>query len=154
MGDKKGTLQFWIADGLTEKSRREKKLEPPDGRRWAFETELIAFFDNLIFNEDRNSGNIVYDKNWKVWMIDHTRAFRRFDELKKAASIRYCEQGVWEKLQTLDDELIEDRLQEFLNDAEIRALLSRRKELVSHLQEQIKKRGEAPVLWAFEELDE
>ncbi len=85
-------------------------------------------------------------------MIDHTRAFRRFTQLKNPQIIRYCERSVWERLRTLDDDLIKERLGEFLTSLEISSLLKRREKLVEHLQNQIARRGEAIVLWDFGEL--
>ena len=36
----------------------------------------VRLFDQLITNVDRNLGNLLIDKNWTVWMIDHSSAFR------------------------------------------------------------------------------
>ena len=33
-------------------------------------------FDELIQNRDRNPGNSLWTTDWKLWLIDHTRAFR------------------------------------------------------------------------------
>jgi hypothetical protein len=30
-------------------------------------------FDQLIYNTDRNLGNLLIDGDWRIWMIDHTR---------------------------------------------------------------------------------
>jgi hypothetical protein len=35
----------------------------------------MALFDQLIFNDDRNQGNMLIGKDWKVWLIDHTQDF-------------------------------------------------------------------------------
>jgi hypothetical protein len=36
----------------------------------------MRVFDQLIYNTDRNTGNVLYDTGWRLWGIDHTRAFR------------------------------------------------------------------------------
>ena len=36
----------------------------------------MRVFDELIANTDRNQGNMLIDKQWKLWLIDHTRGFR------------------------------------------------------------------------------
>ncbi len=151
IGRRKGSLQLWIENAMTDKSRRRKDLKAPDQRRWALERQLMYLFDNLISNDDRNQGNILYDSEWKLWMIDHTRAFRRFPQLRNPQVIRYCERSVWDKLRALDDDLIKERLGQFLTSGEISTLLKRREKLVEHLQCQIATRGEATVLWDFEE---
>ena len=84
-------------------------------------------------------------------MIDHTRAFRKFTQLRNPQIIRYCERSVWERLRTLDDDLIKERLAQFLTSREISSLLKRREKLVEHLQGQIAKRGVGAVLWDFKE---
>ena len=43
---------------------------------------MMQLFDQLISNVDRNQGNIVYTKDWRLWLIDHTRAFRKNTELE------------------------------------------------------------------------
>ena len=42
----------------------------------------MRLFDSLIFNDDRNPGNYLFDADWKLWMIDHSRAFQMRRELK------------------------------------------------------------------------
>jgi len=37
---------------------------------------VVRLFDQLIYNTDRNLGNLLIDKSWRLWMIDHTRAFK------------------------------------------------------------------------------
>ena len=151
VGQLEGSLQLWIENAFTEKSRKAKNLKPVNRRRWALERQLMYLFDNLIFNDDRNQSNILYDSEWKLWMIDHTRAFRRFSRLKNPSVLRYCERSVLKKLKTLDGERVKQRLKELLTGREISSLLKRRDELVKHFQHQIDTRGEQVVLWDFQE---
>ena len=151
IGRREGSVQLWIEDAITDKARQRRNLKELDQRRWGLERQLMYLFDNLIYNDDRNQGNILYDSEWKLWMIDHTRAFRRFTQLRNPQVIRYCERGVWDRLRTLDDDLIKERLGQFLTSWEIKGLLKRREKLVEHLQGQIAKRGEGAVLWDFKE---
>ena len=37
---------------------------------------VMYVFDELIQNRDRNAGNIMWERDSKMWMIDHTRAFQ------------------------------------------------------------------------------
>jgi len=43
--------------------------------------------NSLIYNYDRNLGNLLIDKSWNVWMIDHGRAFKIFKELKDPGNL-------------------------------------------------------------------
>ncbi len=60
IGRRKGSMQLWIENAMTDRSRKKNNLKAPDQRRWALEKQLMYLFDNLIFNDDRNQGNILY----------------------------------------------------------------------------------------------
>ena len=80
---KRGALTWWIDDViLNEQARVAKKVTPPDPTSWNAQTLILRVFDELIANTDRNQTNLLIDKHWKVWMIDHSRAFRRTPDLK------------------------------------------------------------------------
>jgi hypothetical protein len=143
-----GSLQVWIEKAVTEKERKEKNLTPPNASRWIEQLDTIRLFDKLIKNVDRHEGNLLIDQNWKVWMIDHTRAFRWAQtEVEGIDSVRRCERTMWERLQALDEGTIKERLGDYLRPAEIDALLKRRTQLVQHLQQRIALRGEDSVLF-------
>jgi hypothetical protein len=149
---KKGSLQAWVENALTETSRTKKKIQPPDEQQRAKQIHNMWTFDALVFNTDRNSGNILYDKDWKLWLIDHTRAFRRFPDLQRPIQASRCDRKLWERLQNVDDATIGERLKPYLSSWEIKGLLERRRKLVAHLRKLIAERGEAKVLFDYEEL--
>ena len=117
VGGKSGTLQTWVPNAITEKERVEKQIQFSRGLaqwRWAVQWQIVYIFDNLIANEDRNRGNILLDPEGKLWMIDHTRAFRRQATLPYPEKIEYCEKNLWDKLRTLKDEELTNQLDDFL----------------------------------------
>ena len=150
---KKGTLQAWVENVTTEKALRKTTDVPPSGGitrwRWIMQRQNIYIFDNLIYNEDRNLGNILIEPDWKLWMIDHTRAFRRWKELLNPDQIQFSERSLWEKLQTLDETLVRERLEKFLNPAEMNGLIERTGLLVDHIQKLIDDRGQKAVLFTL-----
>jgi len=89
----------------------------------------------------------MYDKAWKLWLIDHTRAFRLFEELPELDQLQRIERGLWENLQKLDDELVRERMKGLLNGMEIKGLLKRRALLVEHFRARIAEKGEAAILF-------
>jgi hypothetical protein len=88
-------------------------------------------FDQLIQNVDRNLGNLVIDKNWGVWMIDHSRAFRLSRDLKSPKNLTKIERGALERLKGLDLEAINASIGDYLTSFEKRSLLQRRDEIVA-----------------------
>lgn len=150
---KKGTLQAWIEDVTTEKAMKKNNQKPPSGGidrwRWMMQWQVIHFFDNLVYNEDRNRGNVLIEPNWKLWMIDHTRAFRRWKELQYPEMVRYLERGVWEKVQALDESEVEERLQDYLTPYELSGLWERTSLLVDHVKTLIAEHGEGGVLFTL-----
>ena len=148
-----GTLQAWVENTTTQKALREETDIPPSGGinrwRWIMQRQNIYIFDNLIYNEDRNLGNILIEPDWKLWMIDHTRAFRRWKELMNPEQVQFAERSLWEKLQALDETEVRAKLQDFLNPAEMRGLIERTGLLVEHIQKLIDDRGEKAVLFTL-----
>jgi hypothetical protein len=144
---KPGSLQLWIENSMTEEERRDQGLEPPDQKKWSRNYQMMYLFDNLIFNDDRNYGNILADKTWNFWMIDATRAFVPLGELKTPSIVRVCSRRVWDRLQNVTDDEIKERLKDILKDSELEPLLVRRELLVEHLRREIEARGEGQVLF-------
>ncbi len=147
IGGVKGTLQMWIEGTITEEERKKKNLPLQDELHLNRQWEVMRIFDNLIYNEDRNSNNILYDRNGKLWMIDHTRSFTKYAELPYPSAIQSCERTLWEKLQRLDPAVAKMRLEKYLRASQIDALIERKRELVGHIQEMIAEKGEDFVLF-------
>ena len=75
VGRQRGLVQYWVEGAHNETDRIQQKLQYDSDCSFSRQHQLINAFDVLIHNLDRNTGNILYDANWQVWMIDHTRAF-------------------------------------------------------------------------------
>ncbi|MBI4553644.1 MAG: hypothetical protein HY710_15370 [Candidatus Latescibacteria bacterium] len=147
---KDGSLQIWLEQTITEGDRQKRRIAPLDRQNWERQMQVITVFDNLIYNEDRNRGNCLIDQQWKLWMIDHTRAFRLYSELLDPKYITQCDRHLWAKLQTLDEAAVRKQLDPYLRAGEIDALLKRRLKLIDHIQKLIKERGEQAVLFTLD----
>ena len=150
-GHTRGSVQIWVEGAMTEADRLEKKLEPPDVRRWNRQIQTMKVFDAVIYNTDRNQGNILATRDWKVWMIDHTRAFRRYRKPPSTEELRQCERRLFARLGSLDEALARKRLVPYLQKPEIEALLARSRYIVGRLKTLIAERGEAQVLYDLDE---
>ena len=106
---------------------------------WVETMQMVRVFDQLIYNVDRNMGNLLITTDWHVWAIDHTRAFRLHKTLAKPEHVARCDRGVFERLKHLDKEVLERELGEYLTGWERDAVLARRDEIVKIIE----KAGEA-----------
>jgi len=144
-----GSLQIWIENAMRETDRQKKKIQPPDPRHWNQQVQTMRLFDQLIYNTDRNMGNILIDPDWQLWMIDHTRAFRRHDELRDPVGFVQVERGVWEKLKNLNRAEAEQRLRPYLRKFEIEAVLKRREILIQYIERLVAEKGEDKVFFTW-----
>ena len=147
VGGRAGSAQLWIEGAMTEEDRLKRGLAPPDGVRWSQQMAERRVFDNLINNIDRNQGNLLIDADWKLWLIDHTRAFGRDRSLPYEDRLNRISRQLWSRVKDLDAEVLRDRLRPYLGEAEIRALLHRRTLLVQFFEERIARLGESAVLF-------
>ena len=126
---------WWLDDVLMDEGDRlKKKIEAPDRGYWSRQTTMMRLFDQLISNVDRNMGNIVYTKDWRLWPIDHTRAFRKNTDLKTPAHVTRCERRVFERLKALDQPTLKREVGKWLDEGQIKALLARRDQIVKKLE--------------------
>ncbi len=144
-----GSLQLWIEGAVTETDRRDQDYTLLDDESLSQRWQVMLVFDNLIFNDDRNRGNYLYDKRGKLWMIDHTRSFRTDEELPYPSGILYSERRLWEGLQKLESSVMRTRLQKYLGPSELESLIKRKDQLVEYIREMIAERGEEEVLFSF-----
>ena len=129
---KTGSFTWWVDDVLMDEGERLKtKAQSPEPDAWNQQMWHVRLFDQLIQNVDRNLGNLVIDKNWGVWMIDHSRAFRLSRDLKSPKNLTKIEKGALERLKGLDLETINASIGDYLTSFEKRSLLQRRDEIVA-----------------------
>jgi hypothetical protein len=147
--DGKGAaLTWWLDDVMMdEKERLAKDAHGPDRERTAMQTHIMRVFDELISNRDRNMGNLLWTNDWKMWMIDHTRAFRLGDELQRPAALLRVERSLLDGMRTLTEPDMRKAIGGSLTTAEVRAVLARRDVIVKLLDAKIAERGEASVLY-------
>jgi hypothetical protein len=146
---KRGAFTWWLDNRLmTEKERYETRQEAPDVEAWSRQVHVVRIFDQLIFNFDRNLGNLLIDKSWQLWMIDHTRAFKVFKDLRDQKQLPgNCPRRLLAALRALDEPTLKTRAGGLLSMGQIEGLLGRRDRIVAHYDRLIAARGEAAVLY-------
>jgi len=126
---------WWIDDVLMEEGERlKKKLQPPSSAAWNQQMQLVRMFDQLIANVDRNMGNLVITRDWRIWAIDHTRAFRTHNTLATPANVTRADRAVVERMKTLDRNTLRAATERHLSSFEIDSLLKRRDAIVQRLE--------------------
>ncbi len=146
---KSGALSWWMDDVLMDEQEREAKgAQPPNGALgFARQRQTMWVFAELVRDTDRNKGNVVYTKDWRVIMLDFTRAFRLQKELKDLATLNGCGRDLLTRLRALTEPALKEAVEHHLTGAEVAALLARRDLLVAHFERLIAQRGEAAVLY-------
>ena len=131
----KAAFTWWVDDVMMDEMERSKKqVLPPDPLYWNVQVGVMRVFDELIANTDRNQGNMLIDKQWKLWMIDHTRGFRSTTSLRTPQIIRRCDRTLLEKMRALTYDGLKAQLDAYLTEYEMKALLKRRDLLVAHIE--------------------
>jgi hypothetical protein len=143
-----GSMTWWLDNiWITEAERRDRGIKPPASQFWVDELNTVRVFDQLIYNTDRNQGNLLITPDWKVWMIDHTRAFRTMVALqKKNALPGRIDHKVLRALRQLNTLQLKKELGAYLRPEEISAILGRRDLIVAHFDREISTKGEDLVL--------
>jgi hypothetical protein len=116
------------------KEEQKKEAEPPDVEKWNQQMQMVRVFDELIGNVDRNLGNLVITNDWRVWPIDHTRAFRTNKQLKTPANVTRADRAVFERMKALDKETLKKAVGKHLSTFQIDAILARRDAIVKRLE--------------------
>ncbi len=150
VGGKTGAVTWWVDDVLMDETKRNRtRTEPPDKNLWNKRINITRVFDQLIFNTDRNTGNILILKDWRIALIDHTRAFRIRRDLENPKALRQCDRQLFEKLKGLTENTLERELAQYLRPEEIKGLLARRDKIVAFFEGEIKSKGEGAVLYTM-----
>ena len=146
-GGRSGCFAWWLPVQMDEAERLKKKLEPPDVEAWNRQMVVMRVFSELVYDTDRNLGNVLIGKDWKLYMIDFTRAFRLYKDIKEPKNLTRCSRAVLEKLRTLDAAELKERTKGLLNKPEVEGVMARRDKIVAHFEKLVSQKGEAAVLF-------
>jgi hypothetical protein len=129
------SFTWWIDDVLMdEEERLAKKISPPDRDHWDKEIQVMHVYDQLMYNTDSNATNLLIDKQWRIWMIDHTRAFRLQKTLLDAKMLSGCDRSMLAKMKTLDAAKLQKEMKNYLDSGEIQGVLARRDLIVKFFE--------------------
>jgi hypothetical protein len=141
-----GSLSWWMDSLMDERRRRKEQIAPPDVLAWNRDMYRMRVFSALVRDTDRNLGNVLVSPEWRVIMLDFTRAFRLHAAIQ-AAEIQQCERQLLGRLEALTPASLSAAVSDYLTHAEAAAVLKRRDLLVTHVRGLIAARGEDKVLY-------
>ncbi len=157
----RGSCQLWVESKMSLKKKFNEKIKTPSYRvfNWNRAFYKQRAFDNLIANEDRHQNQYLITEDWRMILIDHSRSFRTskkftrkliYDEKYKEGPTFIMKQlphALYEKIKSLNAEVIKGVVGEYLINKEIEAMLVRKDLIVKWLDARIKKMGDDKVLY-------
>ena len=141
------SVSWWVSDAMMERDRFQKKITPPDVARWVQEMSAVKAFHELIADSDSNMTNMLITKDWRVWMIDFSRAFRPTKALQNPKELTKMDRKLLANLRRLSGEVLQQRLGRWLSRTEIEGVLARRDLIVQLFDRDVATKGEAAVLY-------
>jgi hypothetical protein len=137
---KNGAAVLWI-----ENTTSWSVARPPQGPepKWSLQLTRMKMFDQLIANIDRNQGNLIYDADWHLFLIDHSRAFTGKKDLKRLAPLGRVDRELWTKMAALTLADLDKGLGQWVGSNEKKAILLRRDLMAQQIKQMVAKRGES-----------
>jgi hypothetical protein len=127
----RGSFSWWVEDvQMDEDTRQHKRLQAPDQNSWNHQMHVVNVFNQLIYNIDLNMTNLLIDKNWDIWMIDFSRAFRPNPSLLDSKVLLECDTDLLAKLKQLDEATLKKEIGSYVESGGIKGLLTRRDKIV------------------------
>lgn len=149
VGGVRASVSWWVSDAIMERDRIQKNMKPPDVERWNHEMYAVRMFHELIADMDFNATNTLITNDWRVWMIDFSRAFRVTKALQYPDELSKTDRRLLAKLRGLSRDALQQKLGRWLTRPQIDAVLARRDLIVGIVDKEIAAKGEAAILYDF-----
>jgi hypothetical protein len=164
--NKAGALSLWIDTKYSLLDIMDKGIRFPASASKHVEDMgyLYRIWCCLIANDDPTQENIKFTEDWRMILIDHSRAFRSdktyttrlvfgVDGIKKYQStgkpylILRVPRDLYERIKALDAAAIGKAVGPYLTDKEIQSIVARTKLIEAEMDGMIKQYGEDKVLY-------
>jgi hypothetical protein len=142
-----GALSWWVPTKMDESERLKKKIEPPAPDDWNRQMHRMRLFAALVYDTDRNLTNVLIDEDWKLWMIDFSRAFRVPTTLVNEKDLVKADRALLSRLEALDGVEVARATRDYLTRDELDGVMKRRDRIVDHFNRLVAIRGERDVLY-------
>ena len=142
-----GSISWFVPSLMDESERLKKKVQPPNPAEWNSQMYRMRAFSSLVRDTDRNLTNVLITHQWKVMMIDFSRAFRLQPELLHQKDLAKMDRRLLAKLELLSRDQVKQATKDYLTNGELDAMMKRRDSLVAHFKKLIAELGEDKVLY-------
>jgi hypothetical protein len=142
-----GSLSWWVQSKMDEATRKKDNIQPPDLSAWNKQVSKMWVFSELIYDTDRNRTNMLITEDWKLWMIDFSRAFRPYHDLLEPRHLGMCDRQLLANLRQLKEADVLERTKPHLTKDLVKAVMARRDKIVALFDKQIAQKGESAVLY-------
>lgn len=142
-----GAISWWVPTKMDEAERLKNKIQPPPAVNWNDQMYRMRVFTALVYDTDRNLTNVLIDNDWKLWMIDFTRAFRRPDKLVNEKDLVRADRELLARIKALDGADVARVTKGYLNKPELEGVMKRRDKIIEHFDKLVAEKGEKEVLY-------
>lgn len=142
-----GALVEWIPNAGHEAQMKERPTGPQMAAL-AQQKGIMRLFDALILNVDRRQENWMVDKEtWKLYLIDHSRAFRDRKQLPEefTKQLVRMDQDLYTNLEDLDEAGLTELCEGLITGAQIKSLLARRNLILQKIDQDREDYGDSVV---------
>jgi hypothetical protein len=142
-----GSLSWWVPSKMDEVTRRKGNIQPPDLNAWNKQLNKMWVFSELIYDTDRNETNMLITEDWKLWVIDFSRAFRPYRDLLEPRHLGMCDRQLLANLRQLKEADVLEKTKPHLTKDLVKAVMARRDKIVAFFDQRIAQKGESAVLY-------
>src|SRR5512140_1013313 len=139
IGAETGAVTLWV-ENVTPWDAKAS-IRGPDPVAWARELVRMKMFDQLSGNIDRNQGNLMFDDEYHVVLIDHSRAFVDTLDMTKFQKYLFVDRPLWERMQALTIESVQPSLGKWVSKGMLLAMLQRRDRMKAEIDKMVAARG-------------
>ncbi|MBM3294652.1 MAG: hypothetical protein FJY82_09010 [Candidatus Aminicenantes bacterium] len=165
-----GALSLWADNKHSLLEVQEKGIPiPKDAFDDTEKTKYLArLWDSLVGNDDRTQQNVLYTDDWRMILIDHSRAFRSEDIHKRRLMFgrnglkmretedgskvpmlfRFVPRALVERIRGLTEASVREAAGSYLTENEVEAVIARRGLILDEIAALAEKFGETNVLYA------
>jgi hypothetical protein len=142
-----GALSWWVPHQMDESERLKKEVQPPPDVHWNDQMHRMRVFTALVYDTDRNLTNVLISPDWKLWMIDFSRAFRLPAKLVNEKDLVKGDRQLLARIKALDGAEVARVTKNYLSESAVEGVMKRRDLIIKHFDDLVAAKGEKEVLY-------